>query len=100
MTHDSKYGYFDFGPTIDGDYVPDLPGKALLKLNFPVPTMLLGDMKLDGLLFTPPWIRTTEALVAYVKELFPSAPEIVLDSIRESIPSNLPCASECTTQRR
>lgn len=41
MTHDSKYGYFGFGPTIDGDYVPDLPGKVLLKLSFSVPQCYL-----------------------------------------------------------
>lgn len=90
MIHDSKYGYFDFGPTIDHSYVPDLPGKVLLQSDFPVPAMLLGDMKLDGLLFTPPWIRTTQALLDHVKKLFPGVPDSVLTTIEEKYPVTSP----------
>ncbi|KAI4286662.1 MAG: hypothetical protein L6R35_004081 [Caloplaca aegaea] len=83
MVHDSKYGYFNFGPTIDGYYVRDLPGKVLAGLDngLHVPALLVGHMKLDGLLFTPPWIRTTEALLDHVRELFPGVPQAVLDTI-------------------
>lgn len=86
MVHESMYGYFNFGPTIDGNYVPDLPGKILAQETFPIPAMLLGHMKLDGLLFTPPWIRTTPALLDYVGELFPSVPQSVLDMIASGYP--------------
>ena len=70
MVHESMYGYFNFGPTIDNDYVKDLPCKILAKPSLAIPAMLLGHMKLDGLLFTPPWIRTTPALLDYVQEPF------------------------------
>ena len=87
MVHESMYGYFNFGPTIDGNYVPDLPGKILAQGNLPtIPAMLLGHMKLDGLLFTPPWIRTTPALLDYVRELFSSVPQSVLDAIASGYP--------------
>ncbi|KAK4501003.1 hypothetical protein PRZ48_006809 [Zasmidium cellare] len=29
IINNSSYGYFTFGPVVDGDYVPDLPGKLL-----------------------------------------------------------------------
>ncbi|KAL8653528.1 MAG: hypothetical protein Q9226_003817 [Calogaya cf. arnoldii] len=83
MVHESKYGYFNFGPTIDGSYVLDLPGKILGEVgsDFPVPAMLVGHTKFDGLLFTPPWIRTTKALTAHVRGLFPNVPRSVLIKI-------------------
>ncbi len=93
MVHNSKYGYFNFGPTIDGYYVKDLPGKVLAGAgdDFYVPALLVGHEKLDGLLFTPPWIRNTEALLDYVRELFPGIPQAVLDTIASEykIPTNL-----------
>ncbi|KAI4122739.1 MAG: hypothetical protein LQ341_007275, partial [Variospora aurantia] len=93
MVHDSKYGYFNFGPTIDGSYVTDLPGKVLAQPpdGLYMPALLVGHMKLDGLLFTPPWIRTTEALLDYVRELFPGVPQAVLDTIASEyeVPTNL-----------
>ncbi|KAL8756088.1 MAG: hypothetical protein Q9199_003187 [Rusavskia elegans] len=81
MVHESKYGYFNFGPTIDGGYVRDLPGKILAQDQLDIPAMLLGHEKADGLLFTPPWIRTTEALLDHVRGLFPNVPQSVLDMI-------------------
>lgn len=82
MVHNSKYGYFNFGPSVDGYYVKDLPGKVLAQPDeINVPALLVGHEKLDGLLFTPPWIRTTEALVEYVRELFPGVPQAVLDTV-------------------
>ena len=92
MVHESQYGYFNFGPTVDFSYVPDLPGKLLAKNNFNyMPAMMVGHMKLDGLLFTPPWIRDTPTLQDYVLELFPSAPQSVLDLIaaRYPVPTKL-----------
>ncbi|KAL8877060.1 MAG: hypothetical protein Q9198_004852 [Flavoplaca austrocitrina] len=93
MVHNSKYGYFDFGPTVDSFYVRDLPGKVMATPDndLYVPALLLGHEKLDGLLFTPPWIRTTEALLDYVRELFPGVPQAVLDTIASEykIPTNL-----------
>lgn len=50
LTYESGYGIFKFGPSIDGHYVPDLPGRLLAEGKFhPVP-VLVGYTKLDGLL--------------------------------------------------
>jgi carboxylesterase type B len=72
MTFRSPYGYFRFGPTIDGSYVPNLPGILLQNREFHSMPLLLGYTKLDGLLFTPPWIRSNDDLEDHVIKLFPS----------------------------
>jgi carboxylesterase type B len=86
MTYNSSYGYFKFGPSIDGPggYVPDLPGRLLADGKFHHVPVLVGYAKLDGLLFTPPWIRSTEDLAEHVTELFPSIlnEEGVLDLLK------------------
>ena len=89
MIHEAKYGSSTFGPTIDHTYVKDIPSKILAQaqndeLRFP--TMLIGHKKWDGLFFTPPWIRTTEALLAHVRELFHAVPQSVLDKISSDYP--------------
>lgn len=81
LVHESKYGYFNFGPTIDHGYVRDLPGKTLAQDQLRIPAMLLGHEKADGLLYTSPWIRTTEALLDHVPGLYPNVPQSVLDMI-------------------
>lgn len=87
MTWQSTYGYFKFGPTIDGEYVRDLPGKLLKSGNFhKTLSLMLGYTMLDGLLFTPPWIRTKVALQDHVKKLFSQVPESVLTYIGEKYP--------------
>ncbi|KAL8830862.1 MAG: hypothetical protein Q9170_005545 [Blastenia crenularia] len=87
LVHDSKYGYFNFGPTIDYFYVPDLPAKVLAKQDeYRIPPLLVGHEKMDGLLFTPPWIRTTEALLDHVRGLFPGLPQSVLDMVASAYP--------------
>lgn len=87
MTFESKYGYFNFGPTIDDDYVPDLPGKLLKAKSFHKGVaVLLGHTAYDGLLFTPPWIRTSQALLEHSKKLYPGIPDSVLSYIDEHYP--------------
>lgn len=82
MTYESEYGYFNFGPTIDEDFVPDLPGRSLAAGNFHTGiSMLAGHQALDGLLFTPPWIRTNAGLAKHSKDLYPGIPDEVLSNI-------------------
>lgn len=89
MTFDSPYGIFNFGPTVDGDYVPDLPSKLLGdpdKLFHQGISLLVGHMAYDGLLFTPPWIRSPAQLRTHVSELYPGIPETVLQWIDTHYP--------------
>ncbi|CAG8955610.1 hypothetical protein HYFRA_00009564 [Hymenoscyphus fraxineus] len=78
----SPYGYYAFGPTVDGRYVPDLPSRLLKKGKFheKIP-LLMGHERLDGLLFSPPWIRTNQALQDWFVEVYPGAPNSTLGFI-------------------
>lgn len=84
MTYESEYGYFNFGPTIDGNFVPDLPGRSLAagKFHTGIPIML-GHQGLDGLLFTPPWIRDDAGLAKHVKDLYPEIPDTEIAYIKK-----------------
>ena len=84
MTYYSNYGLFKFGPKVDYGYVPRLPGQFLLNNTYHKGIrMILGHTSLDGLLFTPPWIRDDEALRDYMSELYPFTPDSVLDTMKE-----------------
>lgn len=73
MTYNSNYGYFRFGPTVDYDYVPKLPGQSLQKGEYHKGiSVMIGHTYFDGLLFTPPWLRNDDAVAKYVKDLWPS----------------------------
>ena len=84
MTYYSDYGLFKFGPKVDDGYVPRLPGQLLLNNTYHkgIP-MILGHTSLDGLLFTPPWIRSDQALRDYMLDLYPATPDTVLDTMKK-----------------
>lgn len=82
MTYYSQYGLFKFGPTVDGDYVPQLPGPLILNNTYHkgIP-MILGHTALDGLLFVPPWLRSNQDVQTYLLRLYPDMPDEVLNTI-------------------
>jgi len=87
MTYLSQYGIFRFGPTIDYNYVPNLPGKMLRDRRFANRVhVLLGHTKFDGLLFTPPWVRSGSAMKEYAKKLYPNITEDNLKKIGNMYP--------------
>ncbi|KAK0101748.1 hypothetical protein ONS95_006900 [Cadophora gregata] len=90
MTFKSPYGIFNFGPTVDGDYVPSLPGKLLSggsrKTYHQGISLMVGHTAYDGLLFTPPWIRSPAQLREHSWKLYPGIPESVLQFIDEHYP--------------
>jgi hypothetical protein len=84
MTYESEYGLFKFGPKVDYGYVPRLPGQLLLSNVYHKGiSMTLGHTSLDGLLFTPPWIRNDQTLRDYMRHLYPSTPSSVLDTMKK-----------------
>lgn len=87
ITYESSYGLFNFGPTVDYDFVRDLPSKLLQSGDFHegIP-ILVGHTKFDGLLFTPPWIRTNEQLRQHVRTLYPGVSDAVLDEVEKRYP--------------
>lgn len=84
MTYYSAYGLFRFGPAVDRDFVPQLPGQLLLNDTYHkgIP-MILGHTSLDGLLFTQPWIRDDETLRNYMIELYPAISDGALDTMKD-----------------
>lgn len=88
MTYKSNYGLFKFGPTVDGYQVPDLPSKRLQDTNSHHKgiNVMIGHTKFDGLVFTPPWIRTDAQLREHVLTLYPGIPEAVLKEIEKRYP--------------
>jgi len=79
----SPYGQFTFGPTINSSATPDLPGKLIKQGKYHKNIAVLsGYTKLDGLLFTPPWIRNEQAMVDYVSSIYPKSAKAVNDTIK------------------
>jgi carboxylesterase type B len=75
MVGTAPYGSFVFTPTVDGEFVPDLPGKLLLEGKFNKNVkLLIGHNANEGLLFTSPFYNTTEAIGDYINLAFPAAP--------------------------
>lgn len=87
LTFNSSYGLFNFGPSIDGSYIRDLPSKVLkAKEQHKGIPMLIGHTKFDGLFFTPPWIRNNDQLRDHVRLMYPGVPESVLQEVDRKYP--------------
>lgn len=87
ITFNSSYGLFNFGPSVDGFFVPDLPSKRLKDGNHHAGiSLLLGHTKFDGLLFTPPWIRSNAQLQDHVRTMYPGVNDSVLNEINKKYP--------------
>jgi carboxylesterase type B len=79
----SPYGQFTFGPTINSSATPDLPGKLIKQGKYHQDVAVLsGYTKLDGLLFTPPWLRNEQSMVDYVSSIYPKSTKEVNDTIK------------------
>lgn len=82
----SPYGSFTYGPTVDGDYVPELPGELLLSKNFDnsVEVMVAHNAN-EGIMFATPFAKSNSDMAAYLKAAVPSldntALEVILDSV-------------------
>jgi carboxylesterase type B len=59
----ASYGTFVYGPTVDGDFVPALPGQLLARGQFDKNvTVMTGHNANEGLLFTSPFIDNNTVL--------------------------------------
>jgi len=69
----APYGQFVYGPTVDGDFVPALPGQLLARGQFDKNvTLMTGHNANEGLLFTNPFIDNNTALDAFLLTSFPA----------------------------
>lgn len=78
----SAYGQFTFGPTVDGDFVPALPGVLLLHGQFDKDVkVMVGHNADEGLLFTNIFVQNQTAYAASLSSLFQDAPASVINYI-------------------
>lgn len=69
----APYGSFIYGPAVDGDFVPAMPGELLLHGQFDKTIRVMaGHNEDEGLLFTPPFIQNDTAFEAFVLQSLPS----------------------------
>ncbi|MCJ1367175.1 hypothetical protein MMC16_006307 [Acarospora aff. strigata] len=75
----SRYGVFDYGPVVDGLFVPALPGKLLLQGSFDKSVkVMVGHNANEGLVFTPPFVTTTAAYTSFLRANLPNiAPQVL-----------------------
>ncbi|KAF7952617.1 uncharacterized protein EAE97_002114 [Botrytis byssoidea] len=71
----SHYGLYTFGPTVDGTFVPALPGQVLADNNFHTSLALMIGGNDQGVLFTSPYILNQADYVSNLEWLFPRVPE-------------------------
>lgn len=68
------YGAFTFAPVVDGEYVPDAPGRLLLQGRFDKSIKVMnGHNAAEGVLFTLPTANTSDAFTSLVELWLPSA---------------------------
>lgn len=80
----SPYGTFQYGPAVDGTFVPDLPGKLLLQGAYTKDlNVMVGHNSDEGLLFVDPSIQSNKAYKAYLASFFTSATEDVIEYIAD-----------------
>jgi len=78
----SGYGQFTYGPSVDGDFVPELPGRLLAQGRFATDLNVMnGHNGPEGLLFTSPYILTDAEFRAFLAEYFVGASAETIDYI-------------------
>lgn len=78
----SGWGTFNFGPAVDGFFVPAMPGKLLLDGNFDKNlNIMVGHNLNEGLLFTDPLINDTTSFDDLIRREFPAAENSVINTI-------------------
>ena len=77
----SPYGLFTYGPVVDGDFVPALPGQLLLHGQYDKSIrVMVGHNADEGLLFTSPYAQNDSALNSQLLTALPTLkgmPEVV-----------------------
>jgi carboxylesterase type B len=76
------YGLFTYGPVVDGQFVPRLPGELFLTGQFDRSlNLMIGHTADEGLLFSSPYIQNNADFADYVSTLIPSADAKTIDYI-------------------
>jgi cholinesterase len=82
----SSYGSFTYGPAVDGDIVPKLPGELLLHGQFDDSVaVMVGHNSNEGLFFASPFINNETTFVNYVRQSLPAATTATINYITETL---------------
>ena len=82
----APYGSNMYGPYVDGDFVPALPGQALLDRSFHSSIkVMVSHNALEGLLFTSPEANTSSAYVDQLETSFPQISQTSLGTINDTL---------------
>ncbi|RMY65726.1 hypothetical protein D0863_08922 [Hortaea werneckii] len=69
----AEYGTFVYGPTVDGNFVPHLPGELLLHGQFDKSVrVMVGHNSNEGLIFTSPFIQNNTAFEEQLTRFAPT----------------------------
>jgi carboxylesterase type B len=69
----ASYGGFTYGPAVDGDFLPALPGQLLARGQFDKSLkVMVGHNANEGLIFTPPYSQNTTDILDNLAITIPS----------------------------
>lgn len=78
----SKWGEFTYGPTVDGTFVPALPGQLLLEGKFDRNVnVMVTHVADEALIFTSPESYKSTGLASQMSNFIPNSPKKVTDYI-------------------
>lgn len=70
---ESTYGTYTYGPVVDGDFVPALPGVLLSHGQYDTSVkVMVGHNADEGLLFTDPFVNNNTAFEEFIVALLPT----------------------------
>ncbi|KAJ5117368.1 Alpha/Beta hydrolase protein [Penicillium atrosanguineum] len=80
----SYYGDFTYGPVVDGDFVPELPGILLQRGEFfKELKVMVGSNSNEGLPFTPPSTTDQSGYLEYLQNSLPGVSHFALEYISQ-----------------
>ncbi|KAK5074253.1 hypothetical protein LTR64_006603 [Lithohypha guttulata] len=84
-TYESPYGQFNYGPVIDEDYIK-YPIHLQLKYGFMWPAdIMVSYNRAEGMLFTPPWVRSRAELKDYILSAYPHFLDEEMNTLLDSV---------------
>lgn len=78
----SEWGSYTYGPVVDGEFVPNLPGKLLESGGFDHNVkVMVGHNANEGAYFTPPYVTDTSMIKKQLKLVIPGIPDSSIEYI-------------------
>lgn len=85
VAYDAAWGTFVYGPTVDGNIAPQLPGQLLAQGRFDKDVrVMVGHNANEGAYFTAP-ITTEDGFMKQLRTAYPYTPQQSLDFIAEEL---------------